>query len=173
MIERLSLIGKSAIICRVAPRDWDPGRRSIHVWWGGLQNNGDMLVLLAHLLSLNPEWRDAEIVINSIATSEMILEHNRRLLERLTAAARIEAHTEVILKPSDSTIQELIWERSAEADVVLLGLRSNAPGEEAAYAERISTMLSRLPSVLMIRNAGEFRGQLLGDISEEETAISE
>ena len=172
-IERLALLGKSAIICRVRPRDWDPGRRIIHVWWGGLQNNGDMLVLLAHLLSLNPEWRDAEIVINSIATSEMVLERNRRLLTQLTAAARIEADADVMLKPPDATVQELIWERSAEADVVLLGLRSNAPGEEAAYAERISTMLSRLPSVLLIRSAGDFRGQLLGDLSEEEHAAQD
>ena len=69
-----------------------------------------------------------------------------------------------------STIRELIWERSVDADVVFLGLRSNEPGEEAAYAERVLTMLSRLPSVLMIRNAGEFRGQLLGDVTEEESA---
>ncbi|MEN8240264.1 MAG: Na-K-Cl cotransporter, partial [Actinomycetota bacterium] len=69
VIEQLSHLGKSAVICRAVPRGWNDGVRQIHVWWGGLKQNGDMLVLFAHLLSLNPTWRNAHIVINSIATS--------------------------------------------------------------------------------------------------------
>ena len=126
-----------------------------------------MLVLFAHLLSLNPEWRDAEIQINSIATNEMIYDQSRHLLLTLTEAARIDATINVILKPEDATVQQVIHEGSAHADVVLLGLRGNEPGEEQAYAQRMTSMLEGLPTVLFVRNAGEFRGQLLGDTMEE------
>jgi hypothetical protein len=54
IIEQLAHLEKSAVIGRVIPQDWHEGRRKIHVWWGGLKQNGDMLVLFAHLLSLNP-----------------------------------------------------------------------------------------------------------------------
>jgi hypothetical protein len=171
VIERLALLDKSAVIYHGVPREWSPGGRTIHVWWGGLQHNGDMLVLFAHLLSLNPVWRDAEIVINSVVTSDMMLDRNRRLLESITKAARIDTTNNVILKPPGRSVQEVIWESSAGADVVLLGLRGNRPGEIAGYAERIEEMVSGLPSVLFVRNAGAFRGQLLGDVTEEEPIL--
>ena len=167
IVEQLAQLEKSAVIGRVVPRDWNEGRRKIHVWWGGLKENGDMLVLFAHLLSLNPEWRDAEIQINSIATNEMIYDQSRHLLLTLTEAARIDATINVILKPEDATVQQVIHEGSAHADVVLLGLRGNEPGEEQAYAQRMTSMLEGLQTVLFVRNAGQFRGQLLGDTMEE------
>jgi len=167
VIERLSYLGKSAVICRAVPRGWNDGPRQIHVWWGGLKQNGDMLVLFAHLLSLNPTWRNAHIVINSIATSEMVYEVNKELLEQLTSAARIDATINVILKPENVSVADVIYEGSRSADVVLLGLRGTAPGEEAAYTRRMATLVEGLPTVLFVRNAGEFRGQLLGATMED------
>lgn len=166
VVDRLALIGKSAVICKGDTAEWGVRRRSIHVWWGGLQQNGDMLVLFAHLLSLNPSWSEAQITINSIATNEMTFTRNEALLQQITRAARIDAATEVILKPAESSVQSIIWERSGKADVVLLGLRGNEIGEEAEYAERMNEMASGLGTVLFIRNAGSFRGQLLGDFEE-------
>jgi potassium/chloride transporter 4/5/6 len=162
IIEELATLGISAIICN--PRPLENGhRRRIDVWWGGLQSNGDMLVLLAHLLSLNPEWRDAVISAKSIATSDMMLERNRLLLERVVRNARIRAETMVIRKPAEEAVLDVIKRESGQADVVLLGLRAVERGGEAAYAARIEEMIEQLPSVLFVRSAGEFRGRLLGE----------
>jgi hypothetical protein len=151
----------------VEPLGRERPRGPIHVWWGGLEQNGDLLVLLAHLLSQNGSWRNSEIVINSIATNEMTQRRNQALLDELTRAARIEATTRVILKPEGTSVREVIWEGSRHADVVLLGLRGNKPGEEVEYARRIEAMMECLPTVLFVRNAGAFRGQLLGRHLEE------
>jgi potassium/chloride transporter 4/5/6 len=166
-VERLASLGKSVVIGRIKPPSWERRTKLISVWWGGLEQNGDLLVLLAHLLSQNAQWRDSDIVINSIATSEMIYERNKLLLEQLTTAARIDARTRVILKPEGYSVKEVIWEGSEDADVVLLGLRSNEPDEVAAYARRMSALMEGLPTVLFVRNAGAFRGQLLGNDLEE------
>ncbi|MFQ5517357.1 MAG: Na-K-Cl cotransporter [Acidimicrobiia bacterium] len=155
-------LGISSVICRpvsLSPRR----RRTIHVWWGGLQHNGDMLALLAHLLSLNPPWRDAHIAINSIVTTEMMLQRNRELLQRVIDTARIDAETDVILKPAGVTVQELMWGRSHEADAVFLGLRSVKPADADAYAARLDVLMAGLPTVLLVHSAGEFRGRLLGE----------
>jgi potassium/chloride transporter 4/5/6 len=169
VIEQLAHLGKSAIIGKISPPQWNWGRGQIHVWWGGLEQNGDLLLLLAHLLAQNPRWRESEIVINSIATNEMTQQHNRRLLAQLTSEARIEATANVILKPEGVSVLEIIHEGSKDADVVLLGLRSNEPGQEADYAERMTAMVEGLPTVLFVRNAGMFRGRLLGDNHDQRT----
>jgi hypothetical protein len=163
IIERLAGLGISAVICDPHDLDLGPRRRRIDVWWGGLQQNGDMLALLAHLLSLDPAWRDAHITLKSIATSEMVLQRNQALLDTLMRTARIRARAEVFLKPPDLTVMELIAEQSTNADAVLMGLRSVKPGEEADYAARLEQSTQMRPSVLFVRSAGEFRGRLLGD----------
>lgn len=167
IIETLSGLGISSVVCRPRPLLHPPGSRVIHVWWGGLQNNGDMLALFAHLLSLNADWRSAQITIKSVVTSEMMLQRNQRLLDEVIRNARIDATTSVILKPPDRSVQELICEQSSEADVVFMGLRHVPRGDEADYANRIDSLLDDLPSVLLIRSSGEFQGRLLGDQPED------
>jgi amino acid transporter len=170
VVEQLAHLGKSAVIGRISPPHWGRDRRQIHVWWGGLEQNGDLLVLLAHLLSQNPAWRDSEIVINSIATNQMTHERSHTLLSQLVNAARIDAATNIILKPDGASVRDIIWQGSRDADVVLLGLRNNDPGEEPAYARRMSALAEGLPTVLFARNAGAFRGQLLGDSRGDQRA---
>ncbi len=173
VVSNLARLGMSSIICIPVDREWRRRRRVIHVWWGGLQENGDLLILFAHLLSLNPAWRGSEIVINSIATNDMTMTRNELLLQRLISASRIDATAEVSIKPHGVKVQDIIRERSATADIVLLGLRGTEPGDEAKYAARISEMAEGLPTVLFVRSAGEFRGQLLGDVEDIESSTPE
>jgi hypothetical protein len=53
-----------------------------------------------------------------------------------------------------------------------MGLRENQPGEEAEYVERLTRLMKGLPTVILVRNAGVFRGRLLGD-EETTTAVEE
>ncbi len=162
IIERLALLGKSAVISRpgVAPRR--RRAREVHVWWGGLQRNGDMLALFAHLLSLNAGWRDANVRIKTIASTPMMRDRNSVLLSRMLTSARLNATVDVLLKEPDRSVADIIHEHSADADVVLMGLRANEPGQEAEYAARLNQLMDGLPSVILVRNAGVFRGRLLG-----------
>ncbi|MEN8114669.1 MAG: hypothetical protein ABFS21_09800, partial [Actinomycetota bacterium] len=149
-------------IVRPVSRRLTPTGRTIDVWWGGLQQNGDLLVLFAHLLSLEPSWRDASVNIKSIATSEMMAQRTEKTLSEMLKAARIGAKFEVIRKPEGLTIQEIIHDRSKDADVVFLGLKEIGPGEADDYVERLLQLMSGLRTVLLVRNSGPFRGQLLG-----------
>ena len=36
-------------------------RRRIDVWWGGMQDNGSLMLLLAYLLRTDINWRNASI----------------------------------------------------------------------------------------------------------------
>ncbi|MDX1643961.1 MAG: hypothetical protein R3244_06330, partial [Thermoanaerobaculia bacterium] len=161
LVEKLSLLGKSTIICRIAPRRWTSELKRIDVWWGGLQNNGDMLLLFAHLVSMNPSWADSRIVVKSITTSEMSYEQSVSNLSMLLERARIEAETKVFRRPEEETIQQIIHRESSDADVVFMGLREPAPGTEAELVHRMEDLIGDLPTVILVRAAGPFAGQLI------------
>ncbi len=163
IMRKLSLLEKSTLFCRVVPRGWSERRRRIDVWWGGLQQNGDLMLLLAYLLSMNPEWRGSGIVVHSLANDPAMLENTRATLDRMLARSRIPARTEVTLRPDDRPVTEVIHELSAEADVVFLGLAEPEPGQERAYADRLAELVDGLPTTLLVRNAGPFAGRLLDE----------
>ena len=156
-----ALLGTSTVICRVAQTSPAIKRRRIDVWWGGLQNNGDMLLLFAYLMSANRDWRDCSIAIKTIASSSMSFEKTEVNLRDLVARSRIQATTVVLPRPEDETVQQVIARESRDADLVLMGLREPRETDEVAYAERLADLIGDLPSVMLVRAAGPFSGMLL------------
>lgn len=162
LMHALSNAGKSTVISRIS---WahEPGQeKRIDLWWGGLQNNGDLMLLLAHLLRLNPEWTGARLTIRSIARSESERDSQKTGLAELLAETRIDAETEIIFEPdSDRDVAEIMHARSANADVVFLGLMMPPYGDETRYAERLEHLTSGFRTTIFVRNAGRFAGDLL------------
>ncbi|HSN53439.1 MAG TPA: hypothetical protein VLT32_02150 [Candidatus Sulfomarinibacteraceae bacterium] len=161
IMRRASLLGKSTVICRIAQRSWAPTPRRIDVWWGGLESNGDMLLLFAHLLSLNPEWRSARISVKSVASESYPSRWSEARLGDLLLRCRIDAVPHVIDNVENLPVRDIIHRESGDADIVFLGLREPPPGEEAAYAERLAELVGELPTVVLVRAAGPFAGLLL------------
>jgi len=161
IMRAVSHIGKSTVIARL---NWkhEPGQRKrIDLWWGGLQHNGDMMLLLAYLLSLNPEWNDAPVVLRSIVETENERAPMAHSLTELIAEARIDARAEILARDPEQTVTEIIHQHSKTADLVFLGLMEPGPGEEAQYAERLEALASGLGTVVFVRHAGEFSGKLI------------
>jgi hypothetical protein len=161
VIRQIGLMGKSTVICRVRPRAWATTPKRIDVWWGGLQNNGDMMMLFAYLLSRNSEWRSAQICVHSIASSEMMLNQTSQSLTRMLSASRIAAKAKVALLSEGESVQGIIHQESRDADIVFMGLRKPDKGEEPAYAERLIDLVGTLPTVILVHNASLYAGQLL------------
>jgi amino acid transporter len=161
IMRAMSYAGKSTILSRL---NWahEPGReKRIDIWWGGLQNNGDLMLLLAYLLRLNPNWQDARLCVRSVARDEEERQRQLEGLARLLPEARIGAETEVIVNDRGRSFSEVLHEVSANSDVVFLGLQEPEPGDEAAYAERITELSQGLNTCIFVRSAGEFAGRLV------------
>jgi amino acid transporter len=153
--------GKSCIITRINWRHEPGQQKRIDLWWGGLQNNGDLMLLLAYLLSLNREWKGTKIVVNSIVKDEEERKTLETSLSNLISEARIYARTRIIIKPPDQALHEIIHTNSRRADVVFIGLKIPEPGSEADYAEKLRSIANGLGTVIFVRNAGEFAGSLI------------
>lgn len=163
VMERLERLHKSLVMGR-APGTYDAaarGPRSVHVWWGGLQRNGDLMLLLAYLLTRNREWRDASIRILSVASNELMKRETERMLGSLIPEIRISAQVDVFVKPPEESVQEVIQTESADADLVLLGLATPKVGEEAAYATRLAELVRGLRAFFFVKNNTLFIGDLV------------
>jgi amino acid transporter len=172
VVNRLEQLNKSVVIGRMQPGfiPRESVRRVIHVWWGGLQNNSDLMLLLAHLITRNPEWRNSTIKILSVASNELMKDNTEKYLENLIPAIRITAEAIVMTHPKDRTIKEIIHERSVEADIVFLGLAPPPKSEDMlAYAERMIELSEPLRTVFFVKNSSLFVGRLM-QTSEEVAA---
>jgi hypothetical protein len=168
---RLERLRKSLIIGRVSPdaANRTDRPRSVHVWWGGLQRNGDLLLLLAYLLTRNRRWRGARIRVLSVASNQLMKENTEHLLAELLPELRIDADVEVLVKPQAASIRELIQAESREADAVLLGLATPEEGQEAAYAARLAELAEGLPTFFFVKNASLFVGELVSAEGQTDT----
>ncbi len=167
VMRRLERLNKSLVIGRVQEQTASPRGRlqSVDVWWGGLQRNGDLMLLLAYLLTRNREWRDARLRILSVASNDLMKAETERALGQLLPEIRITADVDVLVKPAGTSISELIRSESAEADVVLLGLATPEEGKEEEYARRLFELSEGLPNFFFVKNASLFVGELVaGDV---------
>ena len=84
-------------------------------------------------------------------------------LEKMMPEIRINAKSEVILKPENETIVDIIHKKSKTADLVLFGLNTPQIGKEDEYANQIIKLAGDLKTVFFIKNASDFSGNLLND----------
>ncbi len=172
VMRRLEKMKKSFIIGRIKPRYLFPREgveRTIHVWWGGLKYNGDLMLLLAYLLTLNQEWHETKIEVLSIASNEMAKSATESYLAKLLAEIRIKADAKVFVKSPDTTIRDMIHEKSTDAEVVVFGLAVPEEGKEDTYVERLEELAGNIPVVFFVKNSSVFIGELLQPNGEEET----
>jgi len=165
IISRLKRLNQSLIIGRLQQQDLllasEGSQRRIDIWWGGLQRNGDLMLLLAYLLCCNPEWRNTTIRILSLASNELMRQTTENFLRKLVPEIRIEAIIEVMVKPEETSVKELILQQSSNADLVLLGLATPEEGDEENYTRRLYELAEGLPSCFFVHNGSLFIGELV------------
>jgi solute carrier family 12 (potassium/chloride transporter), member 4/6 len=168
-IRKFQRLHQSFILARI--KDLPSGREShrltVHVWWGGLQQNGDLMLLLSYLLTRNPEWRGARIRILSLASNPLAKAQTERVLRQLIPEIRIEADIDVKIKEVGVSVREAIHAESAGADVVILGLATPAAGEEERYAQRLTELADGLPTCFFVNNGSLFIGELVTSADEQ------
>lgn len=161
IMRTIAKIGINTIIASLTPIDRNRSKRRIDLWWGGIEQNGDLMLLLAYLLNMNPEWEKARIVVHSIVENDPEREKMEQSLSDLIQSVRIEADKEIIVKSPDKTIYEIIKSNSGAADIVFFGLMIPEEGEELDYAERMIKLSEGLKAAVFVRNASKFSGNLI------------
>ena len=143
MANDLSATGKNILIVHYNKTLVERANKRIDIWWRGEDTNGDLMLLLSHLIRLNRKWKKAVINIFSVADSEKERLALKSLIQYSIKEARIDAKIHVLIKDSDDVVGILI-KNSLKADIVFCGLaRDNRAIEKRTQTmERITNSLN-------------------------------
>ncbi|MGI9497157.1 MAG: amino acid permease [Mariniblastus sp.] len=123
---------------------------TIDVWWRGNQN-GELMLLLAHLLAQNQRWRSRPIrllrMIENEAGREEVLNH----LEGLIDNARIIATPHVVV--SENAVAA-IQTTSRSAAIVFMGMAIPEEGEGEEFHKRMTDLAGDLARVVFVKSEG-------------------
>ncbi|MEL6348257.1 MAG: hypothetical protein AAFV53_34425 [Myxococcota bacterium] len=159
-IRHLDELEKSPVVLRLtAPVKKD--NEEILVWWKGRESNGDLMLLLAHMLRGSPGWRGARIVLARVVQDNEESARIKLQTRKALADINIEADVETIVQPDPERVLEAIRTRSRSADLIFFGISMPTLGDEAAAAKRLEELSDGLPSSVFVRNSSPFRGRLV------------
>ncbi|WP_121970080.1 amino acid permease [Leptolyngbya sp. BC1307] len=123
-------------------------KRQIDVWWGGLQSNGGLMLILAYLLRTSWLWRAAEIRLKLVVPNQAAAEAAQTNMESLTSSLRIGATSEIILA-EDRPFDAILQKSSAAADLVFLGIA--VPSEDfPQYYQTLRDRTEGLPPTILV-----------------------
>jgi hypothetical protein len=135
---------------------------TIDIWWGGLERNGDLMLLLAYLITSSDTWRDASVKINVIVDTAIAYKQTEESLAAIIKDSRVTAEANIIPKEADQRpISDYIAETSANTDLVIMGLREPRPDEAGHFVDHVGELIERLGTVLLVRSSTQFKGASL------------
>lgn len=144
-------------VAKDAIRHDDQAPPRIDVWWGMQSPNRDLMLALTVLLQRSDEWSDASVRIMMVADTVEARQGAEDSIKAFLGTERIDAQPHV-LDPQDTDIFATIASTSADADLVLMGLRPPAGDESDAdygsYCNRVAGQTGNLP-ILALVLAGE------------------
>ena len=136
-------------------------RQQIDVWWGGLKDNGALMMILAYLLQTSLTWPNAKVRIRMVVKNQAAAESALAYLSRTIERIRIRATADVIFD-NGRTFYDILQDESRQTDIIFLGLAQ--PDENfTTYYENLRRKTQGLPTVAFILAAEEiaFRDVLL------------
>ncbi|GGA34102.1 amino acid permease [Okeania sp. KiyG1] len=136
--------------------------RQIDVWWGGLQNNGGLMLLLAYLLRTDIEWRNTEIYLKLVVPEQAAIQPTQANVDRVIRGLRISAVSQILVS-NGRPFYDILHESSQNADLIFLGIRT--PGENfTQYYEDLQSKTAGLPTTVFVLAAPGFSyGEILSD----------
>ncbi|MBD3392782.1 MAG: amino acid permease [Chitinivibrionales bacterium] len=128
-------------------------KRRIDIWWRG-KHNGSLLVILAYLISLNPEWTGCRIRVLRVVKDEHALIPAHAELDALMEIARIpNAKIEIVV--SADPFPDILRRTSDQATVILLGFGIPEDNDAPLFQKWFSSMLKDMPTTLLVHSTGE------------------
>ncbi len=136
-------------------------KQTIDIWWGGLERNGSMMLLVGYLVTSSETWAGAKVRINVIVDDPAKAAASEANLARVIKKSRISATANVIYNKEGHPVPDLITETSADTDLTVLGLRPPSDENSPQFVERVNQLLEGLGSVLLVRASSHFDGASL------------
>ncbi len=124
--------------------------KRIDIWWRG-HSNGQLMVMLAHLLSHNWEWSGTAIFLKRLVTNEEGWQPAQEALTKVIETARVDVQACVVV--ASGNFADILQQNSADADCVFLGFELPESGEEDRWFYLYENMLKGLPTTILVHSS--------------------
>lgn len=150
LLRDLAALEKSVLFLNVDEAVGFGAYRTIHVWWGGRGGNGDLMILLAHLIDLHRLWEGTALHVVRAVGSADAADGVRAQTEALLATVRVEAVVDIVIR-GDRPFVEVVREHGAGADLTVLGMQRPADGDDT-YGEGLDELVEAAGTTLLVHN---------------------
>lgn len=158
MLSDLTQLDRSLLLVKHDQRRGFGERAQIHIWWGGLQGNGGLMLLMAQLIKSHNAWRGARIITLTVVDDDAGHDQAAARLAEVFESARVESEARIIRRDGRS-IAEIMRAEGADADLSLMGLRMPAPHEAPeAFVQQYTEMTEALGTTMLVHSARHFDG---------------
>jgi len=155
----LAGLNRSLMLVRWDPQRGVSTREEIHLWWGGLQGNGGLMLLIAQQILAHPAWRGGRLTIITVVETTAQQTQAQERLHSLLESARMRARVDVRLRER-RLIPDLMAEVSGDADLAILGIGLPETDADAEpFFDRINSMLDGMPTTLLVHSARDFESE--------------
>jgi hypothetical protein len=153
-IRVVNTLGKSIALLKCEKEKDDPldvPKGTIDVWWLG-EKNGNLMLLLAHLLRSNPTWKTKKIRLLRMIDNELNREDATLHLNQLIVTARIDAECSVYI---NKDFKSMIHSISYNCALLILGMPDPEKDYFPTALENMQTMAIPFPRVLFVHSNGD------------------
>jgi amino acid transporter len=142
IIRQLASEGKNIILAKFNDhKAWkEKNHQRIDIWWGGRDNNGDLMLILAYMLKLNKEWEKAEINIHAVVNNSIEGDSLYKGIRESLDEDRIKASVDILINKKGRRFPDLLRVKSAGADIVFLGLKETEKEKERQHIAKIKEL---------------------------------
>jgi len=127
-------------------------KRRVDLWWRG-RGNGALMLILAHLLTENYEWRGAAVRLLRQVGDEEGREPATAALQEMADEARIDATAKVVV--SVDPFSKVLHRYSSDATCVMIGFSVEMLEDPAEFRARYRELLDKMPTALLVCSSGE------------------
>ncbi len=140
---------RNIVILRNPPAKIPQLPKRIDVWWGGLQSNGGLMLILAYLLRTGMRWRSADIHLKLVVPSQAAAQAAQANLDQLIDTLSIGAQSKIIIS-EDKPFDDILKESSETADLVLMGLANPDEGFADYYTSLQEKTFGLPPTIFVL-----------------------
>ncbi len=164
MISSFHESGRNVLILRDPDDRGFPRKRRIDVWWGGLESNGGLMLILAHLLRSGLAWRRAQIRLKLVVPDVESAAPTRENLESVVTGLRIPGAVAEVLTADGRLFESILREQSAGSDLTLMGM-ARPSDDFSDYYSALQEKAAGLPPTVLVLAAPQLD---FGEVLEPE-----
>ena len=142
--------------------DYDPRwgfrkQSKIDLWWRGVSNNSELMLVLAKFIISSPDWSQASIrvLIENNTNVDFKVVENR--IQYVLDQFRVNAEIKIVNNELDNKpLYELMKIHSADADLVLVGIPEIEEGDETSFVDNTNNLVRTIGTTLLVKASSQF-----------------